>query len=582
MTYEYCFEKTAARSMRSLLTLSLYRSRFFSTLKSVHNQPKGFDKFKKIFSLNNTVKIFNSLKFVDIKFKKDTKTKITPSNQFEETSTFDSEPLLFIMPPVIRKEFDNFNEIDSENKKLDTPIKEENCKKETRTHQFLPEANFMNQVMEFRTAKDSLQNEIKTRKNSIGFIDSIKRIFRKQTEENHIQISQNPRRISDFGRKISLLGFHGWFPNKLIQRVIGDPRKTSARMVDMLEEAIIGDDPFPPFCEGPPSIYKFALQGEGTIEERVEKHFEELQSIPLNYSHEGLSSLQHLQESDTIILAAHSQGAPVSIILLAKLLDAGIINLEKQNVSILTVAGVFHGPFPPLRKNLVVQYVEADAARQLFDLNNPDSDVSKLLAVSLDKVLRSGINITCVASWLDQVVPFYSACLLGFEHPNIWRSVHINADHYRPDFLTKLVEIGLKIKNTLPGIGEPETHMILAEISEYISGSIYQHTTHSSAYRKLDSYKTALEWMKIGPKTKNIPIQAVDHIRHRPLQSTVNPYYLPWLFRGWLNSPDLLNNSLLRNEIIELHRLYKDWKPESKLLKDFKFKLEPISLLSKL
>ena len=117
------------------------------------------------------------------------------------------------------------------------------------------------------------------------------------------------------------------------------------------------------------------------------------------------------------------------------------------------MAGIFHGPFPPLRKNLVVQYVEADAARQLFDLNDPDSKVSHLLAESLNKVLQSGINITCVASWLDQVVPFYSACLLGFEHPNIWRSVHINADHYRPDFLTKLVDVGLKIKNTLPVFG---------------------------------------------------------------------------------------------------------------------------------
>ena len=565
--------------MRSLLILSIDCFRPFSTIKSSENQPKNFDKFKKIFSLKNTIKIFNSLKFVDMKFKKDTKPRI---NQFEESSALDPKPLLYIMPLIIRKEFDKFNENNSETK-VQTSLKDEKSQQETRMHQFLPDINFMNQVMTFRNAQNSLQNNVKNEKNAFyNFITPLKRIFKMENKANNGEMNTNTNKTQNFGRKISLLGFHGWFPNKLIQRVIGDPRGTSTRMVDMLETAVNEDDPFPPFCEGPASIYKFALKGEGTIEERVEKHFDELKNVPLNYSHEGLTSIQHLKESDTIILGAHSQGAPVAIILLAKLLDAGIINLDKQNVSILTVAGIFHGPFPPLRKNLVVQYVEADAARQLFDLNNPDSDVSALLAVSLDKVLRAGINITCVASWLDQVVPFYSACLLGFEHPNIWRSVHINADHYRPDFLTKLVEIGLKIKNTLPGIGEPETHMILAEISEYISGSIYQHTTHSSAYRKLDSYKTALEWMKVGPRTKNLSIQAVDHIRHRPLQPTVNPYYLPWLFRGWLNSPELLNNSILRDEIIELQRLYKDWKPDSKLLKDFKFKLEPISLLSKL
>ena len=565
--------------MRSLLILSIDCFRPFSTIKSSENQPKNFDKFKKIFSLKNTIKIFNSLKFVDMKFKKDTKPRI---NQFEETSALDPKPLLYIMPLIIRKEFDKFNENNSETK-VQTSLKDEKSQQETRMHQFLPDINFMNQVMTFRNAQNSLQKNVKNEKNGFyNFIAPMKRIFKIENKVNNGEMNPNTNKIQNLGRKISLLGFHGWFPNKLIQRVIGDPRGTSTRMVDMLETAVNEDDPFPPFCEGPASIYKFALKGEGTIEERVEKHFDELKNVPIDYSHEGLTSIQHLKESDTIILGAHSQGAPVAIILLAKLLDAGIINLDKQNVSILTVAGIFHGPFPPLRKNLVVQYVEADAARQLFDLNNPDSDVSVLLAVSLDKVLRAGINITCVASWLDQVVPFYSACLLGFEHPNIWRSVHINADHYRPDFLTKLVEIGLKIKNTLPGIGEPETHMILAEISEYISGSIYQHTTHSSAYRKLDSYKTALEWMKVGPRTKNLSIQAVDHIRHRPMQSTVNPYYLPWLFRGWLNSPELLNNTILRDEIIELQRLYKDWKPDSKLLKDFKFKLEPISLLSKL
>lgn len=561
--------------MRSLLTLSVDRCRFLSTLKSTESRTGNFFKLKKIFSFSNTLKIFNSLKFVDINFKKDPKIKNTPIYQ----STFDPKPLLFIMPQVVRKEFNKFNETAAESA-AEVSSNDENSTKEIRTHQFLPEAGFMKQVMQFRAD----QNRIKSRKTTVDtrFIGLLKRIFGMGAKENSCSIAQKLHNPSNYGRKIALLGFHGWFPNKFIQKVIGDPRRTSARMVDMLETALREEDPFPPFCEGPAAIYKFALQGEGTIEERVEKHFAELQNVPLDYAHEGLSSLQHIQKSDTIILGAHSQGAPVAIILLAKLLDAGLINLDKQNVSILTVAGIFHGPFPPLRKNLVVQYVEADAARQLFDLNNPDSNVSKLLASSLDKVLGAGINMTCVASWLDQVVPFYSACLLGFEHPNIWRSVHINADHYRPDFLTKLVEVGLKIKNTLPGIGEPETHMILAEISDYISGSIYQHATHSSAYRKLDSYKTALQWMIKGPGIKNIPIQAVDHVRHRPLQATVNPYYLPWLFRGWLKSPDLLDNSLLHDEIIELQRLYKDWRPDSKLLKDFKFKLEPITLLSKL
>lgn len=540
--------------------------------KLFYSSPR-FVKIKKIFSWHNSVKIFNSLKFVDMKFGKDTPTKTKKSDISADIEPpFDFEPMFFFMPNIVKKEFDRFNAVVEENKVTEASQNNQAISTPTPTslsHQFLPQSSFMNQVMAFRNSSIKQDKEERSIK---GFI---KNLFIKPKPIK-------PMETDTLGRKISLLGFHGWFPNRLIQKVIGDPRGTSARMVDMLEIAINESDPFPPFCEGPAAIYKFPLQGEGTIEERVKKHLEELESVSTNYGHEGQAPIQHLKESDTIILGAHSQGAPVAIILLAKLLDSGVIDLKRQKVTILTVAGIFHGPFPPLRKNLVVQYVEADAARQLFDLNNPDSEVSKLFASSLNKVLQSGINISCVASWLDQVVPFYSACLLGFEHPNIWRSVHINADHYRPDFLTKLVEIGLKIKNTLPGLGEPETHMILAEVSEYIAGSIYQHATHSSAYRKLNSYQAALDWMKMGPGTKNIPIQPVDHIRHRPLQSTVNPYYLPWLFRGWLNSPEVLNNFLLAKDFIELQELYKNWKPESKLLKDFKFKLEPISLQSKL
>lgn len=559
------------RSSVLLTPLTTDSLRLFSTQNFIKPSPKeSLTNLKKILSWKNTVKIFNSLKKVDIKFtrlgagnkEKDQKysnLEIPPSQTFE--------PLFFVMPPVIRKEFEKFNEMDTIEDNLS--VKGDIPTDETIVlHQFLPEASFMSQVMSFRNSMNLSQQK---KPNRQGILGSLKQIFIKKPE------TTNPKIDDKLGRKISLLGFHGWFPNKLLQRVIGDPRRTSSRMVDMLQSALADAEPFPPFCEGPAAIYKFPLQSEGTIEERVEKHFEELQKIPKNYSHEELTAMDHLKESDTIILGAHSQGAPVAVILLAKLIESGIINVEKQKVTILTVAGIFHGPFPPLRKNLVVQYVEADAARQLFDLNNPDSKVSQLLADSLNKVLQSGINMTCVASWLDQVVPFYSACLLGFEHPNIWRSVHINADHYRPDFLTKLVETGLKIKNTLPGLGEPETHMILSEVSDYISGSIYQHSTHSSAYRKLDSYRTVIEWMKSGPSTRNIPISPVDHVRHRPLQSTINPYYLPWLFRGWLNSPEILNNPLIGRDISELRKMYENWKPESKALKELKFKLEPMS-----
>ena len=68
---------------------------------------------------------------------------------------------------------------------------------------------------------------------------------------------------------------------------------------------------------------------------------------------------------------------------------------------------------------------------------------------------------------------------------------------------------------------------------------------------------------------------------HRPLQATVNPYYLRGSFRGWLNNPELLSNPLISQEIADLRKCIKTGNLKVNF-KDFKFKLEPISLLSKL
>lgn len=507
-------------------------------------------------------------------------TTSSTSNITYNNTSFKPKPFFFAMPRVIRDEFDRFNEV-SPIIESNEAIKEPNLNIDSQHfHQFYPESNFMKKAMEARRSEEvKIKKLIAPEKKSIWSALSKFFILKSKPLEKEDNLSDDS---FDFGRKISVIGLHGWFPNKFIQKVIGDPRRTSDRIVDMLELAVREATPFPPFLEGPASIYKFPLQAEGKIEERVQKHFQELDRIPDMYSPEGLSSIEHLKESDTIIIGAHSQGAPVAIILLAKLLDAGLIDLQKQKVTFLSIAGIFHGPLPSLKKNLVVKYVEADAARQLFELNDPSSLVSKLLHDSLDRILKAGINVTCIASWLDQVVPLYSACLLGFEHPNIWRSVHINGDHFKSDFLTHVINVGLKIKNLRAGLGEPETHMILSHVSEYVAGSIYQHSTHSTGYRQLESYRTALDWMKMGPSSKDKPIIPVDHVRQRPLQTSINPYYLPWLFRGWMKNSDLLGDETIGNEFKLLHAKYQDWRPESKVLKDFKFKLEPLSLLSKL
>lgn len=57
-----------------------------------------------------------------------------------------------------------------------------------------------------------------------------------------------------------------------------------------------------------------------------------------------------------------------------------------------------------------------------------------------------------------------------------------------------------------------------------------------------------------------------------------NPYFLPWAMRGLLEEGKGKNE--LRGEMEELLQMFEEWKPVSKQLKDVRFRLEGIRVLS--
>lgn len=119
----------------------------------------------------------------------------------------------------------------------------------------------------------------------------------------------------------------------------------------------------------------------------------------------------------------------------------------RQRVCIMAMAGITHGPFPPLKHSVVVKYFEADAARQLFSFNDSSSQISVATAAAIRSVLDAGVRVFAVGSWYDQVVPLYSAVMQGFTHPGIYRAVYIEGVDYMPDFMSHLVVFGLKLRN---------------------------------------------------------------------------------------------------------------------------------------
>lgn len=96
-------------------------------------------------------------------------------------------------------------------------------------------------------------------------------------------------------------------------------------------------------------ITAIPLNGEGKAEERVKKLYQHLVS--------NVDWLEALSSADVILWATHSQGTPVSVMLLRQLLENGHVHSEKQPICLLAMAGIGHGPFPAFKGNLIVKVI---------------------------------------------------------------------------------------------------------------------------------------------------------------------------------------------------------------------------------
>ncbi|KAF4337363.1 hypothetical protein FBEOM_8747 [Fusarium beomiforme] len=364
-----------------------------------------------------------------------------------------------------------------------------------------------------------------------------------QAPPNHVFRVDNPPKI----RKAIAIGVHGLFPATYLRPMIGQPTGTSLRFAALGAEAIrrwteshgCGD------CE----IERVALEGEGKIRDRVDN----LWNLMLNW-------IDHIRSADFILIACHSQGVPVSIMLLEKLIDLGIITNAK--VGVCAMAGVALGPFPDYKSGLLM-----GSAAELWEFGNPESDNSKRFEKALKRVVDYGTRVTFIGSIDDQVVPMESAIYSPANHPYIYRAVFIDGRVHAPDFIAHLVGFALKLRNL--GVSD---HGLIRELSVPLAGSLYSGAGHSRLYYDDAVYDLAiahaLETAPAGPS----PSCTISQ-RGGPLTSQ-NPYVLPWIMRGLLE--ETFVRTELSTEADELLRQFDDWKPTNKALKDVKYRLEAV------
>ena len=187
-------------------------------------------------------------------------------------------------------------------------------------------------------------------------------------------------------------GVHGYFPAPLIRSVLGQPTGTSIRFADGAANAIHKWTESQGYTCG---IEKVALEGEGKILERVDV----LWKLLLNWT-------DNIRRADFIMVACHSQGVPVAIMLIAKLIEFGCV--QDAKIGVCAMAGVNLGPFVDYRSRWI-----GGSARELFDFAQAESQVSKDYHAALTAILNSGVRVAYVGSIDDQLVSLDVSLLIA-------------------------------------------------------------------------------------------------------------------------------------------------------------------------
>lgn len=377
-------------------------------------------------------------------------------------------------------------------------------------------------------------------------------------------------------KRVLIIGVHGFFPNRYLRPLIGHPTGTSAKFVLEAEKALVRYLHSKHVDVLQLTVQKIGLEREGTVFDRVDFFFQTL-----------MQWQEDVLQADFVYIAAHSQGVPVSIMLVARLISLGFFAQARrqQQIGILAMAGVNLGPFYGIDSQMVVKLyksMENESLLELFEFQRPGTSQSQKLLEALRVVCNYDVRICCVASAADQLVPVYSALNTMVGHPNMFRAVHF--DGTPAPFVLHLVLMACRLLNA----GHSD-HGLLQHLSKHLQGPL-TGPGHSTVYSNPRVYTTALEFFfETDPgayrwSSHNNTTPVTVHPGHaefsaRRLLVEGNPYELPWCFRGMVAEWRRVHGS---EEVQALVEEYTAWTPTTKPMKDMRYRLGGLAKDAKL
>ncbi|KAH9954701.1 hypothetical protein BC827DRAFT_1143178 [Russula dissimulans] len=390
-------------------------------------------------------------------------------------------------------------------------------------------------------------------------------------------------------KRVVVIGIHGWFPGAVMRTVLGEPTGTSNKFVTMMCQALeVFQEQHGVRIE---KVTQIPLEGEGTISKRVEKLYSNLTANP--------EWINDLHAADAILVATHSQGSIVSTHLLDRLIHEKHIKTSRtldllasasaalapgvtsppvpsaQRVCCLALCGIHLGPLRYLSSSSLVQpyiqYFESAAAKEIFEFQNTNSEVSKAYVRVLRNVVDHGVKMVYIASLNDQVVPLYSGLFTAASHPLILRALYIDGDAYHSsDFLSNLLVLLLRVMNV--GLSDSG---LLTHLSEATAGSL-NGIGHSKAYEELATFSLAVNYLFLTNHGLNEHPELV--VQPFDANTELNDYEIPWALRDLIANEGVTH--FFANDFANLRNAFPDWHPKTAILRDIKRKLQPIQRLN--
>lgn len=119
---------------------------------------------------------------------------------------------------------------------------------------------------------------------------------------------------------------------------------------------------------------------------------------------------------------------------------------------------------------------------------------------------------------------------------------------------------------------------LIVFLSDILAGNIYGFGTqgHSAIYEEINSYVIGVSWTLGDTIWKSSKKGSV--VIHPPFAAPqkINPNYLPWIMSLLVNDKHIQDHAELKADLDEVLKLYSAWMPSTALLKELKYRLEPL------